>query len=128
MAMKTIGERRCIMMKNLMRQPWHLKMKALIHKQYAILTEDRSHPPDLRMQLFLDCKIGQFFKTDASWDNLLPLKPLPETVYLEQDVFQPTFLSRQELRKLKELSYIDKMNEEWDPENEIEKILRHRHT
>jgi hypothetical protein len=105
------------MMTSSMRQPWNLKMQTLMYKQSAVLTEDPSHPQDLQMQSLLDYNLDNS-STDTSWNNLIPLKPLPETVYLEQDVSQPTFLSRQELRKLKELCYIDKMNEEWDPEKE----------
>jgi hypothetical protein len=98
----------------------------------------RTKPPSrFENAVILGLQLGQFLNTDNSWNSLIPLKPLPETVYLEQDVSQPTFLSRQELstflsrqelHKLKELCFIDKMNEERDPDNEIEKILRHRHT
>jgi hypothetical protein len=65
--------------------------------------------------IMLGLQLGRFIKTDTSWNNLIPLKPLPERVYLEQDVSQSSFLSRPEIRKLKELSYLDRLNEEWDP-------------
>jgi hypothetical protein len=33
-----------------------------------------------------------------------------------------------ELAKLKEMRYLDSMNEPWDPHTSIERILAHRHT
>jgi hypothetical protein len=72
---------------------------------------------------------ARFFNNDMSWDILTPLQPLPEipVASLEQDVSGPRFLSRQEARKLKDLCYMDRLNEEWDPNTEIEQILRYRH-
>jgi hypothetical protein len=74
------------MMKNLMRQPWNLKLEGIV-AQTVRRSNRRSKPPSrFANAVILGLQIGQFFKTDASWNNLIPLKPLPEMVYLEQDV------------------------------------------
>jgi hypothetical protein len=74
-------------------------------------------------------QIGRFFCTDPIWDTLSPLKPLPEKllVPLEQDMTSSSFLTRAEVEKMRELYYLDRLNEEWDPHTEIEAVLRHRH-
>jgi hypothetical protein len=38
-----------------------------------------------------------------------------------------SFLTRAEVAKMRELYYLDRLNEEWDPHTEIEAVLRHRH-
>jgi hypothetical protein len=39
-----------------------------------------------------------------------------------------SFLSPLEIAKLKEMRYLDAMNEPWDPHTSIERSLAHRHT
>jgi hypothetical protein len=73
-------------------------------------------------------RIGKFFDNDGSLNQLRPLKSLPTTksTVLEQDVSGPIEQSPEEIRRLRDLIYMDKLNEEWDPNMEIEQILRHR--
>jgi hypothetical protein len=61
---------------------------------------------------------------------LQPLVPLPEypTVPLEQDFTMPSFLSRREIDKLRELQCLDSLQEAWDPHTAVIAVLDHRLT
>jgi hypothetical protein len=74
-------------------------------------------------------QLGRMFSNDRAWDNLNPIKPLPNMMHipLEQDMTSSSFLSRPEINKLRELHYLDSLNHEWDPHTEIEVVLHHRH-
>jgi hypothetical protein len=89
----------------------------------------RTKPPSrFANAVTIGLNIGRFFYNDQHWNALTPLKPLPPTmVPLEQDMTQSSFLSRPEINKLREMYYLDTLNEEWDPHTEIECILKHRH-
>jgi hypothetical protein len=68
---------------------------------------------------------GRMIHTDSMWDTLLPLNPRPGY----QDMKSSTFLTQPEINKMRELYYIDSFSfdVDWDPETEIEAIIRHRH-
>ena len=73
--------------------------------------------------------LGTLFYTDKEWDNLKVLKALPDkpAVTLEQDVTPTCALTPKEVRRLMEVTFLDQMNDDWDPETHIEAILEHRH-
>jgi hypothetical protein len=75
-------------------------------------------------------QIGTMFSTGQSFDALVPLMPLPTMtkVPLEQDMTTSSFLTPPEMAKLREMRYLDAMNDPWDPHTAIERILAHRHT
>jgi hypothetical protein len=91
----------------------------------------QSKPPSRFCNMVtIGIQIGRMFSTDQTWDNLQPLKHLPEVVRipLEQDMTSSSYLSHPEINKLKELYYLDSFDSDWDPCTEIEVVLRHRHT
>jgi hypothetical protein len=58
------------------------------------------------------------------------LQELPGTkgIVLEQNFTSSNFLSKPEVTKLRELYLADSFTLEWEPETEIEKVIKHRHT
>jgi hypothetical protein len=73
--------------------------------------------------------IRRVFHSDTDWENLNPIKFLPEEnlITMEHNVTPVCALSRQKVLKLKEISFLDRMSEGWDPHPEIEAILHHRY-
>jgi hypothetical protein len=77
----------------------------------------------VRHAVTVGLRIGKLFHTGSIWDVLSPDKELP------QDMTSSSFLTQPEINKMRELYYLDSFafDEDWDPETEIEAIMRHRH-
>jgi hypothetical protein len=75
-------------------------------------------------------QLGRMLSTAPSYESLVPLQPLPSltAIPLEQDMTTSSFLTPPEFSKLRELYYLDSINDPWDPHTAIELILKHRHT
>jgi hypothetical protein len=88
-------------------------------------------PTPFANKVMVGLQCGRMIHTDPIWDALLPLNPLPkyQGVALEQDMTSSSFLTQPEINRMRELYYLDSFpfDEDWDPETEIEAIMRHRH-
>jgi hypothetical protein len=88
-------------------------------------------PTRFANKVMVGLQCGRMIHTDPIWDALLPLNPLPkyQGVALEQDMTSSSFLTQPEINRMRELYYLDSFpfDEDWDPETEIEAIMRHRH-
>jgi hypothetical protein len=79
-----------------------------------------TRPSRFANAITIGVQLGRMFSSDQSWNNLCPLKTLPNAlVTLEQDVKSSSHLSRPEITKLRELHFLDSMNNaDWDPHRE----------
>jgi hypothetical protein len=80
--------------------------------------------------VMIDLQFGRFCYTQPIWNTMQTLQDLPGTngIVLEQDFTSTNFLSKPEISKLRELYMADSFMEDWDPDTEIEKVIKHRHT
>ena len=91
----------------------------------------KSKPPSRFIQaVMIGLQMGKFLHTDPMWNVLKPLQDLPSThgIVLEQDMTASSTLLRHGINKMRELYVADSFADDWEPDAEVEKILKHKHT
>jgi hypothetical protein len=75
-------------------------------------------------------QMGKFLYSEPIGNVLTPLQNVPgaHAIILEQDMTTSSFLSRPEVNKLRELYVADSFMQEWDPDANVEKVIKHRDT